>query len=109
MTTVQQSGFRKDVVGQYIVKDPAAVLDFSVDWSDWAKTGETISTSVFAVEGTAGNITLTNPVILANTICSVVISNGYDGNTYIIKNTITTNGSNTDVRRFKLKVEKRYA
>lgn len=108
MTTVQQSGFRKDITGQYIVKDPAAVLDFSVDWSDWAKTGETISTSVFAIEGTAGNLTLTNQTILSN-VTSVTISNGYEGNTYVIKNTITTNASNTDIRRFKLKVEKRYA
>jgi hypothetical protein len=108
VTTVQQSGFRKDITGQYIVKDPAAVLDFSVDWSDWAKTGETISTSVFAIEGTAGNLTLTNQTILSN-VTSVTISNGYEGNTYVIKNTITTNASNTDIRRFKLKVEKRYA
>lgn len=108
MTTVQQSGFRKDITGQYILKDPAAVLDFSVDWSDWAKAGETISTSVFAVEGTAGNLTLTNQTIL-NNITTVTISNGYEGNTYVIKNTITTNSSNTDIRRFKLKVEKRYA
>ena len=108
MTTVQQSGFRKDITGQYIVKDPASVLDFSVDWSDWAKTGETISTSVFAVEGTAGNLTLTNQTILSN-VTSVTISDGYEGNTYVIKNTITTNASNTDVRRFKLKIEKRYA
>ena len=108
MTTVQQSGFRKDITGQYIVKDPAAVLDFSVDWSDWCKTGETISTSVFAVEGTAGNLSLTNQTVLSN-ITTVTISNGYEGNTYVIKNTITTNADNTDVRRFKLKVEKRYA
>jgi hypothetical protein len=108
MTTLQQSGFKKDVSGSYISKDPDSILDYSVDWTDWAQPGETITTTTFTVESGGANLTLANPGSLTN-IATVTISGGDVGNIYVIKNTIVTNNDNTDVRRFRVKVEKRFA
>jgi hypothetical protein len=108
MTQISQTGFKRDITGNWISKDPGATLQYSIDWSDWLPTGDTISTSTFVQESThTANVTLSG-TSTANGVTSVVIAGGAAGQIYTIRNTIVTADNNTDVRRFRIRVENRY-
>lgn len=108
MTT--QTGFKQDVQGSYIEKDPAAQLIYTLDWSNWLDSGDHLANSVFTVDTIAGasNVTVVTSGIQHNTHAYVELAGGTAGHTYTVTNTITTVNSATDVRRFKLKVVNRY-
>lgn len=85
------------------IKDPDAVLDYAIDWSDWLQSGETISTSAWTVQtgltaGSTGN---------NGTIASIWLSGGTAGTTYTATNRITTNQGRTDDRTLRIPVESR--
>lgn len=107
--TISQTGYKRDLTGSYIAKDPGATLDYNIDWSEWLPTGDSISTSTWTQESvhTAGNLTL-GAASVGNNVTSVLISNGQAGEIYTIRNTITTNENLTDVRRFRIRVEPRF-
>lgn len=108
MTQRQQTGFLKDIKGAYIPKDPDAILQYGIDWTDWLSAGETVTTSTFQVETTGtGLISLSNSIIFDN-VTAVTISGGTTGTIYTVMNTITTSESWQDVRRFRVKVEDRF-
>lgn len=69
------------------VKDPASILDFSFDWSDWLDNGETISLSV--MEATTGLTIDSTTASLTST--TAWLSGGTSGRTYTLTNRITTN------------------
>lgn len=104
------SGFKKDTVGSYIVKDPGAYLTYTVDWVDWLPGGDNLDTSTFTASTISGDASPL--VIAANTIITtqavVEISGGTAGEIYTVTNTITTTNGETDKRRFRIKVEDRY-
>ena len=107
--TITQTGFKRDITGSYISKDPGATLQYAVDWSEWLPTGDTIDTTTWVQESvhTNGNLTLSGSATL-NGVNTIDISGGTEGELYTVRNTITTNENLTDVRRFRIKVEKRY-
>jgi uncharacterized protein involved in exopolysaccharide biosynthesis len=45
---------------------------------------------------------------VANNVATINIAAGAEGEIYTVRNTITTNENLTDVRRFRIRVEKRY-
>ena len=117
--TITQTGIKKGVQGVYIVKDPGAQIVYTIDWSTWLATGDYLSTSTFAVESVTANeysdtsnianLTINSSGITnTNTYSYVEISGGTAEHVYTIKNTVTTNNSITDVRRFQVKVDLRY-
>ena len=117
--TITQTGIKKGVQGVYIVKDPDAQIIYTIDWSSWLATGDYLSTSAFTVEtvnanedsdtSNIANLTIVSSGITsANTYSYVEVSGGTAEHVYTIKNTITTVNSITDVRRFRVKVDKRY-
>ena len=110
MTT--QTGFRQDNLGSYIDKDPGAVLTYSIDWSDWMPTNDTIANSVMTVSTITGDPTpliVTSQGFVANTsVAFAHLDNGSAGNVYTVTNTITTTDGSVDVRRFRIKVANRY-
>ena len=68
-------------------KDPDAIKDFKVDWTQWL-AGDTIATSAWSVPSgitvdSSSNTTLT---------ATVFLKNGSDGTDYVVTNTITTAG-----------------
>lgn len=106
--TIKQTGFLKDLAGNYIPKDPQANLQYGVDWRDWLAPGDNLLTSTWQVESTATNaIESTTPFILDN-VALVTLTGGVEGEIYTIANTITTDKGWQDVRRFRVKVERRY-
>jgi hypothetical protein len=84
-------------------KDPNAVLDYVVDWSEWLAASETISTSTFTVAAGITKDSESN----TTTTAKVWLSGGTIGTTYRISNRITTNQSRTDDRSFDIRVEER--
>jgi hypothetical protein len=84
-------------------KDPEAVLDYPVDWSDWLATGETISEVVWTVPTglTKDSQSESGGVAVA------WISGGTAGTEYRIECKVTTSQGRTDERSFFIKVTER--
>ena len=66
-------------------KDPDAIIDYSIDWSDWLQS-DTISTGTWVVP--AGIIETQR--VQTESICTIYLSSGTAGNTYSVTNRITT-------------------
>jgi len=85
------------------IKDPDAVLDYAVDWSDWLETGETISSHDVTVEagltkdsdGESGGIV------------TIWLSGGTVNTSYRVAVEITTSSVRTDERSFRVRVAER--
>ena len=108
----QLTGFKTDIVGSWISKDPGAVLTYSIDWTDWMPDGDSIASTTWAVSTIAGDST---PLVItasgrlpATEKTYVELDNGTASEIYTITNTIVTVNGLTDVRRFRVKVEQRY-
>lgn len=85
------------------IKDPEAVLDYTVSWASWLDTGETISTSAFTVP--AG---LTMDSESNNTTSGTVwLSGGTVDTAYTVTHRITTSAGRTDDRSFIVDVRER--
>lgn len=99
------TGFQEDRVGVYIEKDPYAVLDYSLDFTNWMPDGDTITS--ISITPDAG-ITVDST---SNTdyIATAFISGGTAGNIYNIEFKIVTTGGLQDSRNFRIKVLERQA
>lgn len=99
------TGFQEDRVGAYIEKDPYAVLDYSLDWTNWMPSGDTITS--ISVTADAG-ITIDSST---NTdyIATAYISGGTAGTIYNIEFKIVTTNGLQDSRNFRIKVIERQA
>lgn len=103
------TGFQQDRVGHFIEKDPYAVLDYSLDWTNWMPSGDTISALTVTAEtisGDAAPLTIdssTNTTVIA----TANISGGTVGNTYNVEYKIDTTNGLKDSRNFRIKVVER--
>ena len=108
MTTL--TGFERDRSGIFIRKSPTAVLDYTVDWTDWMPVDDTISTSSFqisTISGDAAPLTSDSDTRTDVTATSV-LSGGTAGKVYTVACTITTLvNSLTETREFRVLVENR--
>ena len=85
------------------IKDPNAVLDYSIEWSKWL-AGDQIATSEWstsdqALEASGGSITATRTTIW--------LSGGTVSQSYTVTNQVTTVGGRTDERSFTILVQDR--
>lgn len=103
------TGFQQDRVGHFIEKDPYAVLDYSLDWTNWMPTGDTISAltvTAQTISGDAAPLTIdssTNTTVIA----TANISGGTVGNVYNVEYKIDTTNGLKDSRNFRIKVVER--
>lgn len=67
-------------------KDPDEVLDYSIDWSSWLNTGDSVSSAVWVVEA---GLTKDSDSINGS-ITSVIVSGGTSGQDYKATCTMTT-------------------
>lgn len=81
------------------VKDPNAVTDFQIDWTDWLN-GDTISTSTWTVET---GITQDSESE-TTAITTIWLSGGTAGVTYTVTNRIVTAAGRTDDRSIAVRV-----
>jgi len=103
------TGFQQDRVGHYIEKDPYSVLDYSLDWTNWMPTGDTISGITITAEtisGDAAPLTIDSSTN-TNYIATANISGGTAGNIYNVEYKIITTNGLRDSRNFRIKVVER--
>lgn len=77
-----------------VLKDPAAVLDYAVDWGRWLDEGETITDHT--VTATPGIVVDTTGE--ADGKVTAWLSGGTAGNTYTVSYAITTSAGRQDER-----------
>lgn len=107
---ITNTGFKQDVVGSFIPKDPDAELVYSIDWAtEWLPAGASIVSVVHSVTP----VTATNPLTITAQgvqagVCFVELAGGLLKEIYTIECTVTLDNGNTDSRRFRIKVEDRF-
>lgn len=102
-------------------KDPNARLDYSISWSEWLATGETIATSTWtattgitietAAPYAASNTATTATVWLSGGVVNggeeLGVSGGVSQRAYRVTNRITTSAGRTDDRSIFVAVAER--
>lgn len=86
------------------VKDPQAILDYSLDWGPWLD-GDTLSTSSWVVESPLTIVPSTE--VFDSTTTSLFLSGGTAGEKHMVTNTITTALGRKDERSFELRIRNR--
>ena len=103
------TGFQEDRVGVYIEKDPYAVLDYTLDWTNWMPDGDTITSFPDPIiTGDDSSLTL-DSTSNTNYIATAFISGGTAGNIYNVEYRIVTANGLKDSRNFRIKVLERQA
>ncbi len=87
-----------------VLKDPQADLDYSIDWSQWLKTGDSISASTWAV---AGGVSLHDSGIVGGNLTVVWVNGGTIGKTAIVTNHVVTANGRIDDRSIQFVVQQR--
>ncbi len=87
-------------------KDPSAVLDYGIDWSDWLESGESIATSTWTV--TPSGLTVDSETEDADSTL-IWLSGGTAGVSYDVTNKIVTDNATprTDERTIRIHVKER--
>jgi hypothetical protein len=86
------------------IKDPDAVLDYAVDWTDWLPAGDSITGRTVAVE--SGDVVKASDN-LAGAVVTAWISGGTVGTNASVRFRVTTAQGRTDDRTIYLKVRSR--
>ena len=110
--SINRGGFIETANGVQISKDPAATLTYTLDWTTWLETGQTIATSSYAVAARRNDPT--PPTLVTQGVQSgvrtyVQLSGGQADKVYIVSNTVTTSTGTIDKRSFRMLVETRFA
>lgn len=82
------------------VKDPSAILDYSINWSSWLVAGDTIVTSTWTAET---GITIDDDSN-TTTATTVWLSGGTAGESYDVTNHIVTDDGREDDRTITILV-----
>lgn len=88
-----------------IDKDPAAALDYAIDWSDWLGA-DVIAASVWTVAAPAGGLVASLPGV-SGSQARVWLSGGTAGQVVRVTNRITTGLGRIDERSFNVRLVER--
>jgi hypothetical protein len=91
----------------FLLKDPAAVLDYSIDWGAEYLSGDALADSIWSVspeEPGGATIAGSQFDLLAAT---VQVAGGISGKIYSVTNHVTTTSGREDSRSIIMRVEKR--
>lgn len=83
-------------------KDPDAVLDYELNWSAWLN-GDSIATSTWDVPSGLTKVSDS----FTSTATKIWLSGGSYGQTYAIRNRITTAAGRTDDRTVSLRIRQK--
>ena len=105
----QLTGFKSDNQGTYILKDNKATLDYTLDWTDWMPTGDTILSASVTADNTIGDSTslAVDSVTTTDYKVTAYISGGETGQIYNVEYVINTSNGLKDSRNFRIKVVER--
>lgn len=89
------------------VKDPAATIDYAIDWSAGYLVGQTITSSLWRVvpEGAGSVVVEADAIAAGGTVAT--LSGGQPGCLYHITNSVIFSDSRADERMLVLRVEDR--
>lgn len=79
-------------------KDPQALLDYKLDWSQWLPTNDVITASTFTVVAAGTNPVTIDDQSFTGTTATVWLAGGVAGSRYRVTNHITTAGGREDDR-----------
>jgi hypothetical protein len=88
---------------RYYTKDPDATLDYTLDWSEWLETDETIDTSTWIIP--EGITTVRDSQ--TDTTATVWLSAGNLGQRYTATNRVVTSAGRTDDRSIYITIRNR--
>ena len=88
------------------IKDPDAVLDYTVDWARWLDGDDTITSLTVTVDDAEGGVTVDSEEH-TDTTATAWISGGTIGVTYHVAFRVDTAGGRTDERTIALTVRER--
>ncbi len=89
------------------LKDPAALVDYEIEWGDWLADGETLTDSSWMVEPVeAGGLAITMQAGIG-TARRASVSGGVRGHLYRLTNRITTSAGRTDERSLAIRITER--
>lgn len=105
----QLTGFKSDNQGTYIIKDNKATLDYTLDWTNWMPTGDTISSATVTASNTLGDSSsiAVDSTTTTDYKVTAYISGGETGQIYNIEYVINTTNGLVDSRNFRIKVVER--
>jgi len=99
------TGYKTDRVGAYIEKDPYAQLDYSLDFTNYLPSGDTLSSVSVSADSGITVVSTSN----TDTVATAIISGGTAGTIYNVEFRITTANALQDSRNFRIKVLERQA
>ena len=100
------TGFQRDNEGYFVKKDPQAVLDYTVDYTNFLQTGDSIASQTTTAD--TGLTVDSSSIIGSSKKITMNLSGGTVNTTYEVKLTAVTANSLTFVHRFKVKCEEVY-
>ncbi len=96
-------------IGNY-TKDPHATLDYSIDWSRWVPSGDSISgTPAWSVTGPDASLAVAGVPApsVASGIATAWLTGGTAGQTYRVTCRVTTTAGRIDDRSITVRVAER--
>ena len=86
------------------MKDPDAVLDYEIDWSDWLTDGETILTSTWSIDSSD----LAKKVATHDgTTTTIWLTGGTEGTAVRVENHVVTSEDREDDRSFVIQLKEK--
>ena len=89
----------------FVIKDPAAKLDYYIDWTNWLTGTDSLTTSTWTCTDTT--ITISTATGISSNTTTVWVSGGVDGEVYDVTNHIVTAGSRIDERSIQFTIMQR--
>ena len=98
----------QQIVGK-AVKDPDAVLDYSLDWAEWLEPGDTITASTWTASAMNGALDMieVGDMTFTGDMTTVWLSGGGECEAYVVTNHVTTSGGREDDRSLLVQVIER--
>jgi hypothetical protein len=96
----------------YIDKDTASQLTYTLDWSSWLASGDTIASATQTVQARANDPSPMTKVangVSSGTKTFITVSGGQQDKVYTVNVTITTTSGLVERRNFKVKTISRSA
>jgi hypothetical protein len=87
----------------HFVKDPAGIIDYTVRWSSWLPSGDTISSSTWTVPAVLVKVSEAN----TTTDAVIFLASGTVGQIYEVTNRIITTGGRQNDQTISILIEEK--
>lgn len=100
------TGFERDNTGFFIRKDPASTMNYTVDYTSFLDSGDSITSQTTTAD--TGLTVASSSIVSGNKKVTMTLSGGTVGTAYDVKIVVVTNDGLTFVHRYKVKCEEIY-